>query len=154
MQATFERLGVVGYVFMCETSCESQPIIVFRAEDEGDALTASRSIERRSKAQLGPLMLDPVGSNPGKIRSIRLWPKPLQCGERMTDEPPPADDKPKRNRSGPNRPMTAGRASTRCTMIRCSPNCWKCTASLGSISIRMPGSNVHEIGLRWGNEHE
>jgi hypothetical protein len=39
-------------------------------------------------------------------------------------------------------------------MIRCSPNCWKCTASLGSISIRMPGSNVHEIGLRWGNEHE
>jgi len=33
MQATFERLGVVGYVFMCETSCESQPIIVFRAED-------------------------------------------------------------------------------------------------------------------------
>src|SRR5262249_12144790 len=35
-----------------------------------------------------------------------------------------------------------------------SPNCWKCTASLGSISIRMPGSNIHEIGLRWGNEHE
>ena len=24
----------------------------------------------------------------------------------------------------------------------------------GFISIRMPGSNVHEIGLRWGNEHE
>ena len=25
---------VVGYVFMCETSCESPRIIVFRAEDE------------------------------------------------------------------------------------------------------------------------
>jgi len=77
MQAIFGLLGVVGYVFMCETSCESQPIIVFRAEDEGGVLTASRSIERRTsrKAQLGPLMLDPVGSNPGKIRSIRMWPK-------------------------------------------------------------------------------
>src|SRR5215469_11342909 len=38
--------------------------------------------------------------------------------------------------------------------IRCSPICGKCTANRGSISIRMPGSNVHEIGLRWGNEHE
>src|SRR5215831_10122214 len=56
--------------------------------------------------------------------------------------------------AAPNRSMTAGRASMRCTMIRCSPNCWKCTANRGSISIRMPGSNVHKIGLRWGNEHE
>jgi len=104
MQATFEQLGVGGYVFMCETSCESEPIIVFRAEDEGGALTASRSIERRarSKAQLGPLMLDPVGSNPGKIRSIRMWPKTLQCGERMIDETP--------NRSGPE-PTYDGRPS-------------------------------------------
>jgi hypothetical protein len=103
MQAAFEQLGVIGYVFMCETSCESQPIIVFRAEDEGGALTAVRSIERRArgKAQLGPLMLDPIGSNPGKIRSIRMWPKTLQCEKRMPDETPPADDKPKRNRSGP-----------------------------------------------------
>src|SRR5262249_33757670 len=107
MQATFELLGVVGYVFMSETSCESQPIIVFRAEDEGGALTASRSIAR-TKAQLGPLMLDPVGSNPGKIRSIRMWPKTLQCGERMTDET--VDDKPKRNRSGPE-PTYDGRPS-------------------------------------------
>jgi hypothetical protein len=112
MQATFERLGVVGYVFMCETSCESQPTIVIRAEDEGGALTASRSIERRArgKAQLGPLMLDPVGSNPGKIRSIRMWPKTLQCGERMIDETPPADDKPKRNRSS-SEPTYDGRPS-------------------------------------------
>jgi hypothetical protein len=103
MQATFEQLGVVGYVFMCETSWELQSIIVFRAEDEGGALTAVRSIERRarSKAQLGPLMLDPIGSNPGKIRSSRMWPKTLQCWKRMPDETPPADDKPKRNRSGP-----------------------------------------------------
>ena len=112
MQATFEQLGVVGYVFMCETSWEFQPIIVFRAEDEGGALTAVRSIERRArgKAQLGPLMLDPIGSNPGKIRSIRMWPKTLQCGERMTDETPPADDKPKCNRSGPE-PTYDGRPS-------------------------------------------
>jgi len=103
---------VVGYVFMCETSCESPRIIVFRAEDEGGVLTASRSIERRArnKAQLGPLMLDPIGSNPGKIRSIRMWPNTLQCGKRMPDETPPADDKPKRNRSGPE-PTYDGRPS-------------------------------------------
>jgi len=104
---------VVGYVFMCETSCESPRIIVFRAEDEGGVLTASRSIERRArnKAQLGPLMLDPIGSNPRKIRSIRMWPKTLQCGERMIDETPPADDdKPKRNQSGPE-PTYDGRPS-------------------------------------------
>jgi hypothetical protein len=55
-------------------------------------------------------MLDPVGSNPGKIRSIRMWPKTLQCGERMIDETPPADDKPKPNRSGPE-PTYDGRPS-------------------------------------------
>jgi len=47
-------------------------------------------------------MLDPVGSNPGKIRSIRMWPKTLQCGERMIDETP--------NRSGPE-PTYDGRPS-------------------------------------------
>ena len=55
-------------------------------------------------------MLDPIGSNPGKIRSIRMWPNTLQCGKRMPDETPPADDKPKRNRSGPE-PTYDGRPS-------------------------------------------
>src|SRR5215831_11916926 len=46
MQAIFERLGVVGYVFMCETSCESQPIIVFRTQPLNRAAHAPQGSTR------------------------------------------------------------------------------------------------------------